>query len=422
MNRRMSTALAVTVAAGLVTGGWLYARAGADSVPAGSITLVAADYGANGTHPSQAYWDQVVAAFHREHPRVTVHVQVYDWNDIGAKLDEMVRDKQYPDIVEGPSSAAWAKQGLLYPAYQVTGNGAVQMRLVPSLQATGGGDTAASAVPFVSSSRAFLINDKLWQQAGLPMAQGKAVAPRTWAEVEQAARRMKAAGVPVPLGLPLGPEEAQAELFMWEMNNRGGYADPSGTWTVDSPQNRATLAQLKRWVDAGLTEHAPATVNRTALYADFAAGRVGMLNGTPIQLADIQQNALDVTWAPLPAAQEGQDPQTLGVADWISAFKPGGHQQQIQAFLQFVYQKQWQVQFDKEYDLLPVTLDALDQMRAEQPELSPFIDALSEARFMPADLPGWSAVAKAVQSGAGQLLDDPQGLAAVQQAATRGTG
>jgi multiple sugar transport system substrate-binding protein len=420
VNRRLLTGLAVTLTAGLVTGGWIYARADSDSVPAGTITLVAADYGANGTNPSQAYWDDVVTAFHRAHPHVTVHVQVYSWNDIGARLDDMLRNKEYPDIVEGPSSAAWAKQGLLYPAYQVSGNGAVQMRLVPSLQATGGGDINASALPFVSSSRAFLINDKLWQQAGLPMAQGKAVPPRTWADVEQAAHRMKAAGVPVPLGLPLGPEEAQSELFMWEMNNRGGYADPSGAWTVDSPQNQATLAQLKRWVDAGLTERAPASVNRTDLYTDFAAGHVGMLNGTPIQLADIARNALDVTWAPLPSAQAGAVPQTLGVADWISAFRPGGHQRQIQAFLEFVYQKQWQVAFDKEYDLLPVTLDALDQMRADQPELAPFIDALSAARFLPSDLPGWSAVQKAVQSRTGELLDDPQKLSDIQRAAAQG--
>ncbi|PYC78705.1 ABC transporter substrate-binding protein [Streptomyces tateyamensis] len=420
MNRRLLTALAVTLTAGLVTGGWIYARSDSDPVPSGTITLVAADYGSAGANPSQAYWDGMAAAFHRVHPHVTVRVQVYDWNDIGARLDEMVRNKQYPDIVEGPSSAAWAKQGLLYPAYQVSGDGAVQMRLVPSLQATGGGDLTATALPFVSSSRAFLINNKLWQQAGLPTAQGKAVAPRTWAELEQDARRMKAAGVPVPLGLPLGPEEAQGELFMWEMNNRGGYADPSGAWTVDSPQNRATLAQLKHWVDAGLTEHAPASVNRTALYADFAAGRVGMLNGTPIQLADVAHNGLDVTWAPLPSAQEGQVPQTLGVADWISAFRPGGHQRQIDAFLEFAYQKQWQVAFAKEYDLLPVTLDALDQTRADQPELAPFIDALSAAQFLPADLPGWSAVQKAIQSGAGRLLEDPQGLSDIQRTAAQG--
>ncbi|AUG81982.1 hypothetical protein CFP65_7401 [Kitasatospora sp. MMS16-BH015] len=420
MNRRVLTTLAAAVAAALVAAGWAYHEQQADPLPDATLTLVAADYGSGGTNPSQAYWEALAAAFHQEHPGITVRVRTYGWNDIAGQLDGMVAAKAYPDIVEGPRVDSWAKQGLLYPVDQIGGDGAVEMRLPHSLLAATGEGTTSFALPFVSSSRAFLINDRLWQQAGLPMTGGKAVAPRTWAEVEEAARRMKAAGVPVPLGLPLGPEEAQGELFMWEMGNLGGYTDSTGSWTVNSPQNKATLTQLKHWVDEGLTEPAPASVDRTALFTEFAAGRVGMLDGAPVQLSGIASGHLDVTWAPLPTAQDGQASRALGVADWLSAFKAGGHRAQIEAFLAFAYRKQWQVRFGAEYDLLPVTIDALDQLRTDRPELNPFVDALNTARFMPTDLTGWSAVSHAIQTRAGRLLDDPQALDQVQQIAIRG--
>ena len=52
-------------------------------------------------------------------------------------------------------------------------------------------------------------------------------------------------------------------------------------------------------------------------------------------------------------------PTTLGVCDWLWAFKTNGqHQQQIKAFLDFALQDKYQEAFDNLYDLLPVTTSA----------------------------------------------------------------
>ncbi|RAG85501.1 sugar ABC transporter substrate-binding protein [Streptacidiphilus pinicola] len=415
MRRRLLDAAAPALAGLLVlTGCGLIG--GQDGIPGATITLVAADYGSDGHNPSRAYWNSLIAAFEQVHPNINVKVQTFSWTDIDAKLAAMIQAGQCPDIVEGPGFGSWAQQKLLYPADQVTG-GVTAAELLPGLTMAGEQGIVEYGIPFVASTRAFLINNALWRQAGLPTKDGKAVAPKSWADVEQAARRMKAAGVAVPLGLPLGPEEAQDEAFMWAINNGGGYANATGRWTIDSPANVATLTQLSTWTDQGLTEQNPASVDRTALYAQFAAGKVGMLNGMPIQLADITNHHLDVTWAPLPTAQAGQTPQTLGVADWISAFNPGGHDRQIGAFLDFVYQRQWQVKFDEEYGLLPVTQNAWDQVHDDEPALVPFLDALPNAQFVPADLPAWSAADRMLRSRMGQIIRDPQrGLDSVQNA------
>ncbi|RAG85503.1 sugar ABC transporter substrate-binding protein [Streptacidiphilus pinicola] len=422
MNRRLLNASVLAAGAALAL-----TACGSDSSGGGSasgdgvttIKLVAADYGSNGQNPSQAYWDGVIGAFEQANPKIKVDVQVINWNDISTKLSTMVQNKQYPDVVEGPGYASFAQSGLLYTADQVL-DPAVQANLIPSLAKAGDQGGAAYGIPFVSSSRAFLINNALWQKAKLPMNGNQAVAPKTWADVESDAKALKAAGVEVPLGLPLGSEEAQAESFMWEMNNGGGYVDASGKWAINSPANIATFKQLGTWVNEGLTEKDPGSVKRTDLYADFASGKVGMLNGMPIQLQDVQKSNLDVTWAPLPTAQTGQTPQTLGVGDWIYGFKAGGHASQVKAFLDFAFQKQWQVKFDEEYDLLPVTQDAVTQVSKDVPALVPFLKALPAARFVPVSNPAWDTVNAQVKVQIGGALKDPQGvLTTLQTAATQ---
>jgi multiple sugar transport system substrate-binding protein len=384
-----------------------------------TITIVAADYGgSNGQDSSKAYWDSVIAAFEKTSPEIRVEVRVIGWNSINDALSTMVRNRNYPDIIEGPAFANWATAGLLYPAQAVLTPG-TEADILPSLLAGGKVNDTQYLVPFVSSSRAFLIDNTLWRKARLPMAGGKALAPRTWADVTADARKLRAAGVAVPLGLPLGPEEAQDETLMWEMNTPGGgYADSHGKWTLNSASNVQTLTQLARWVHAGLTERDPAAVNRTALYKDFAAGKVGMLNGMPIQLSDVASGKLDVTWSPLPTAEADEVPATLGVADWISAFKAGGHASQIRTFLNFVYQEPNQVAFDEEYDLLPVTVDAIAKVRSDAPDLKPFLDALPSAQFVPANNAGWATVLKQLQSRIGDALKDPEkGLDSLQEVA-----
>ena len=77
--------------------------------------------------------------------------------------------------------------------------------------------------------------------------------------------------------MPLGPEEAQAESYLWMIGNGGRWQDAAGKYMINSPQNIETFTYLKSLVSAGITEPSPATYNRTAnAAADFAAGKVGM--------------------------------------------------------------------------------------------------------------------------------------------------
>ena len=48
----------------------------------------------------------------------------------------------------------------------------------------------------------------------------------------------------IPIAIPLGPEEAQAEFLIWAGGNGGGYFR-DGEWVINSPENLETLEFLQ---------------------------------------------------------------------------------------------------------------------------------------------------------------------------------
>ncbi|MFF0751705.1 extracellular solute-binding protein [Streptomyces sp. NPDC004267] len=413
MKRRpLALSLAGTVGALVLTacGGGSGASTGANGVT--TITFVAADYGSNGDNPSQAYWQDVIKAFEKKNPKIKVDLQVINWNDIDAQVKTMVQNGNQPDVLQTGGYADFARSGLLYSAPEVLSD-ATASDLIPAMADAGRQDGTAYGIPFVSSARMFLVNNALFRKAGLDPKKP----PQTWAEVTADATALKKAGVEVPLGVPLGKEEAQAESFIWMMGNGGGYQGTGGKYAINSPANVETFAQLKKWADAGLTEKSPAAVNRTDLTKNFASGKVGMLNGFPGQLAELK--GMDVTWTAMPGAH-AKSPSTLGVADWVMAFKKGGHKREIKAFLDFAYGKENTVRFAKTYNLLPVTQSARAALATDPAtkDLAPFLGILPTATSYPISDPTWPGVSAQIKTQIGSALDDPQkGLDALQKAA-----
>ncbi|WP_229929318.1 extracellular solute-binding protein [Kitasatospora xanthocidica] len=411
MNPRFLLLSAVGVAGALALSA---CGSGSGSSADGTTTIrfVAADYGSNGQHPTQAYWQGVISAFEQQNPKIKVNLQVINWNDLDTQVKTMVQNGNQPDVLQTGGYADFAKNGLLYAAQDVL-SGPTAIDFIPSMARTGEQDGTQYGIPFVSSARMFLINNALFRKAGLDPAKP----PRTWDDVTAAATALKKAGVEIPLGVPLGKEEAQGESFIWMLENHGGYQDANGHYAINSQANVDTFTQLKSWVDAGLTEQSPAAVNRTDLTKDFASGKVGMLNGFPGQLADLKD--MDVTWSAMPG-KDTAGKTTLGVGDWVMAFKKGGHKDQIRAFLDFAYSKDNTVRFAKEYNLLPVTQSALTALQADPDEkaLQPFLQVLPTARFYPLSDPTWPAVSAQIKTQIGSALTDPRKtLDALQQAA-----
>ncbi|NUP38131.1 MAG: extracellular solute-binding protein [Streptomyces sp.] len=424
VKRRRLRGLLGTGAVGIGTALALTAVAGCSGKsPLGkdvTLHMVAADYGDPATHNSStAYWNTLVQAFESKNPHIKVDVQVVDWDHVDDKVDAMVKAGKAPDIAQIGSYADYAAKGLLYSADDLF-TVSQQADFIPSLVRAGSVDRVQYGLPWVSSSRLFFYNKTLFEAAGIKHA------PRTWDEVADDAAKLKENGVKVPYGLPLGVEEAQAESLMWMLGDSGGYTDTAGGYTLDSDADVTAFRWLKQnLVGKGLIgPRRPADTNRRDVFADFLAGKAGMLNGHPTLLAQAKAAHIDVGVAALPG-RDGPARDTLGVADWMMAFKgKGDHLKAESAFLRYVYTPENSRKFLDEYGLLPVTSTVSQQMEADPKEadMRQFIDQLPEAVFYPVGKTSWGAVSdqvkksigKAVEGDPAQVLGGLQRFAAAQ--------
>ncbi|MCX4751572.1 extracellular solute-binding protein [Kitasatospora sp. NBC_01287] len=369
-----------------------------------TIKLVAADYGDKASNSSSLYWNDVAKSFEASNPNIKVDVQVINWNDIDAQVKTMIQSGNYPDVLQTGGYADKVADNLLYPASSVL-SPSTQSNIIPSFAKAGEVSGTQYGIPFVSSARAFFYNKTIFAQAGI------AAPPQTWADVAADAAQIKAKvpGV-TPYALPLGPEEAQAESMIWELGNGGGPTDASGKYALNSQANIDTFSWLKtNLVDPGLTYANPATTDRKTAFADFAAGKAGMLNGHPSLIQMSTDGKVDYGVAPIPG-KTGPLKSTLGVADWMMAFKKNGHQDQIKKFLDFAYSKENTLKFDETYNLMPVTQDTLTDMTnsGKHADLAPFFALLPNAEFYPLGNTTWDTVSAAIKkSGGTAVTGDP---------------
>lgn len=372
-----------------------------------TLRMVAADYGdAKAHNSSTAYWDGVARSFEQRNPHIKVDVEVVDWDHVDDKVSDMVKAGHAPDVAQIGSYADYAADGLLYSADDIFPI-SMQADFIPSLVSAGSVHRVQYGIPWASSSRLFFYNKGLFKDAGIKDA------PRTWNDIAKDAARLKEHGVKVPYGLPLGTEEAQAESLMWMLGASGGYTDTVGGYTFDSLANVTAFSWLKdNLVAKGLTGPGdPAKTNRRTVFADFLAGEAGMINGHPTLLAQAKAAHIDVGVAALPG-QHGPSPDTLGVADWMMAFKQkDDHLAADSAFLRYVYSPENSLRFLDQYGLLPVTTSASQAMERNprDADMLQFLDRLPEAVFYPVGKTSWGPVSDQVKKTIGSAVDgDPK--------------
>jgi multiple sugar transport system substrate-binding protein len=364
-----------------------------------TLTLFGADYGSGPSNTTTKFWDAAAAAFHAQYPNITVNVSTVNWTDFPAKSAALIQNHQYPDIMEGNAPQGYAQGGIIYPLSDIV-SPTTQSNLIQKFLADEDYQGTAYGIPWTTSTRALFYNKKIFAAAGITTP------PTTWAQEEADALKIKAKGY-IGYGMPLGPEEAQAELLLWFLGNGGGYVDSSGSYAVNSPQNIATLTFMKQFANSGGTEPNVGGTSRAALWTDFAEGKEGMVLGSPAVIPSIvQANVLkssDYGVATIPG-KNGPLTSTLGVHDDIVVFKTGGaaHLAADKLFLDFVYQDQWQLQFDNEYDLLPATTSAAATM-GQNPLFAAFLKNIATSVNYPPNA-NWTTVSSLIKTTVGGAI------------------
>jgi ABC-type glycerol-3-phosphate transport system substrate-binding protein len=366
-----------------------------------TITFVAAEY-SDATAP---YWQNMATQFEAANPGYTVNVNVQNWNNIEDYVKNLVQNHQQPDVLNIDHWIYFAQDGLLYKASDVL-SAQTMADMLPGPEKIGTYQGTQYGIPFILSTRLMYYNKDWFTRAGLDPNQP----PTTWAQLQADARKLKAAGCPEPYGMPLGSEEAQAETMLWLLGNGGGYVDAQGKWAINSQQNVQALTEMASLVQSGLTEPDPGSVNRTAgTWADFEAGRVGMMLGHMTPMEDIATKHLPVGYGLAPmAGKTGALSSTLGVGDFIMAFNKGNgaNKDAVSKWLNFVFHKQNYEKFLTNEKFLPTTQSALTAMTTDPADanLKPFLNVLPGAVFYPQTDPAWPTVEDAIKHQIGTAM------------------
>ena len=381
---------------------------GSTTVEETTIRVVAAQY----TDDMQPYFDDLVARFEAANPNITVEVEVVSWNDIDQKLKTMVQTNDLPDIGNLNYFSSFAADGLLYEAADLLPASTLD-DMVETFIENSKYEGVAYAVPDLASARLFFYNEDIFAQAGLTAADIV-----TWDGVRAAAEKIKAT-VPdvVPLALPLGPEEAQAEFLIWAASNDGGFYN-DGAWDITSDANVETLEYLQGLVADGLTNPSPATFNRTdGAFALFAQGKVAMLNGAIFLPGVLEEQGSTINYAvaPFPTNRADGESITLGVQDYFFGFKNEGETNKpaIQAFMSFLFEADNYAGFlEAAGGFLPATKSAGAAMSDDE-TLAPYIAVLPNAVFYPGSEASWPAVQGETQQTIGLAVAKGANIMAV---------
>jgi multiple sugar transport system substrate-binding protein len=392
--------MAVTALAGCAT----------DSSGPQTIRVVAAQY----TDDMQAYYDDLVTRFEAANPNITVEVEVVSWNDIDQKLKTMVQTNDLPDIGNLNYFSSFAADGLLYTAEELV-PAEVLADMVPTFIENSKYEGTAYAVPDLASARLFFYNKDIFEEAGVTEAD-----IATWDGLVEAAKKIKAA-VPdvVPIALPLGPEEAQAEFMIWANSNDGGVYS-NGEWTIDSEKNVETMEFLADLVAQGLTNPSPATFDRTSgAFALFSEGKAAMLNGAIFLPGVLEENGSTINYGftNFPTNRADGKSITLGVQDYFFGFKKDGNKDAVQKFMSFLFEPDNYAGFlEAAGGFLPATVSAGEAMSSDE-ALAPYIAVLPNAVFYPGSEASWPAVQGEMQQTIGTAVapgaDIPAILAAI---------
>ena len=372
-----------------------------------TIKLVAAEYSKDNT---KAFWD-AFAKTYKDKTGNTLEVQVVSWDNIDQQSSTMIQNNQAPDILNLNVYASYAKDGLLWSSDDVL-SATAKSDLLDAFVKSGTYNGKLYGFPDLSSARAFFYNKDLFAKAGI------AAPPKTWAEFEDAAKKITALGDgSVGYAMPLGPEEAQGEFSIWTFNNGGDWKS-NGKWTINSDKNVETLAFLKKLAnDDKVTQNNPAKTNRADAFDLFKSGKAGMVVGfSPLAGALDKDAKVNYGVAPMPT-KDGSAAQTFGVTDYLMAFKKAGNQEAVKAFYDLYYTKDQVNTFIQKEGFLPVTKSGLEFFKSD-PKLSVYIETLPNVHLTPTDDPGWDKVKLAVQQNIGtgvtaagdpkKVLDDLQ--------------
>jgi multiple sugar transport system substrate-binding protein len=234
--------------------------------------------------------------FNATHPGVRVRPQIIEHRVYYPQLGARIINRDVPAVAVLHASVLndFVKRGLVEPldaGFAEVGVDPRDFTAQATRAITVGGHLYA--LPFDTHSWLWHLNLNLLRQAGLVQGDGRAVLPRSEAELLQQARRFKAAtGKPYFILLTVNDAPAFLRTLVTLVHQQGGSLFPRDPLHIDlaSPEARRAVTLLRTLYAEGLASHGD---DYASAIQAFVAGQGGvMVNGTWL-LGDLDKEAAE---------------------------------------------------------------------------------------------------------------------------------
>jgi sn-glycerol 3-phosphate transport system substrate-binding protein len=228
-------------------------------------------------------------------------------------------------------------------------------------------DGTMLSFPYNSSSPILYYNKDIFTKAGLDPESP----PKTWAEVWDAARKIKSSGAAACGFTSTWLTWIQTENFAaWNNQQWGtqenGIAGPNVELKVNSPVFVKHFQELADLAKDGTFKYGGRTSEAKPL---FISGECGIFTESSGGLGDVVKSGINFGTAPLPyeAGVEGAPQNTIpgGASLWTFAGKSDEEYKAVAAFFGYLSKTEVQARLHQESGYLPVTLAAYEKSKAD---------------------------------------------------------
>jgi sn-glycerol 3-phosphate transport system substrate-binding protein len=318
--------------------------------------------------------DRLVADYNRSQPDdVIVPVYKGNYTQVITAAIFAVGAHTQPAIVqvnEVATATMMAARGAIYPVYELMRHEEIAFDRDAFLPAIAGyysdGGNLVS-FPFNSSTPILYYNKDLFRAARLDPN----VAPKTWPEVESAARKLRQSGVPCgfstdwPSWVNVENFSAFHDIPVATRSNGLGGAD--AVLTVNNLLMVRHLATLAEWQKSGIFDYSGRGAEAEPR---FSSGACGIFLGSSAMRASVLPSArfevgygMLPYWPSIPAAP--QNSIIGGASLWVLRGRPDDEYKAVARFFAYLSQPQIQAAWHQNTGYLPVTQAAYDLTRAQ---------------------------------------------------------
>jgi len=371
------------------------------------IRFTLGEYSAN----TKVEFEKAARAFEAENPDIHVKIEVIPWSSYLQTLTTDISGDNAPDmsVVASIWLADFTTQGLVAPIESVVSPGLVD-KFIPAMLQPSYIDGKLMGLPIAASARAMMINNDLYEKAGVKP-------PATWEELQEAATRISKLGDTFGFGLPGKEEEVDVYYYYALWSFGGKIFDENGKSAIASPEGIAAAKLYANLVKGGSTQPTPTAYSREDVFNMFKQGKVGTVFTFPMLVPQIQKEAPNLKYSVLPFPVKAQK-TTMAITDSVMVFESSDAKEEVRKFLDFVYERDFRVGFDKADGLLPVTKDELaDPYFQDNKDIKAFADGLAYAQFQP-NVKGYDQVIDITRSALQRIyLGEAEPEAALKEAA-----